>query len=470
MAITNNVVGGTNELTGSDFNRQFIGAEVLLNRRDIYKAIHNRYREGEGLADLLIGLGKKKKTVQTTYNWFEHDYLINTISGSVSAKAADQLTVEVTPDDGAGGAGSFSPGLVGDIVMVNTPGNNERVRCRIQAIVKGVTHDYTLERVNDAIDLTSVFTAPTPFDVDVYWFSNAFGDGTFQPESSMRKPLKFNGQTQIIKTQFEAFGSEAANAVEVEINGKPWYYRQGVEDALNKHMMAVEMALILGTKSDGLVDADGNDVTTTQGLESVVDERGNTLQYTSLTYGDFEDMVKRLDKERAPEVYMGLLGTDLMLDFESLMHSRGVGIKGVGADGVVGANSIAGGTGVDYSTVGGKGRAYDFGLDSYRLGGRTFHIKKWDAINYAPITGYDSSVYPKMGFFMPMVTFKDAKSGEMLDSICLRYKENDLENRFMTEWTRDRKQTNKDAFEWNHQCEVGLQVALANQHIKLQAV
>ena len=67
---------------------------------------------------------------------------------------------------------------------------------------------------------------------------------------------------------------------------------------------------------------------------------------------------------------------------------------------------------------------------------------------------------------MPMTAFKDAKTEKGLYSVLLRYKQNDMENRFMKEWTRDRNQTNKDAFEFNHQSEVGLQLGLVNGFVK----
>jgi hypothetical protein len=71
-----------------------------------------------------------------------------------------------------------------------------------------------------------------------------------------------------------------------------------------------------------------------------------------------------------------------------------------------------------------------------------------------------------MGFWMPMKAYKDAKTEKGLYSVLLRYKANDMENRFMKEWQRDRNVTNKDAFEWNHQTEAGLQLGLVNSYVR----
>jgi hypothetical protein len=480
MAIVSNGSRQTNELTNSQYNKNFIGAETLLLRRDIYHAIHNRYREKEGLAEILLNLGKKKKTANTTFNWFEHDYLINTVTGVTGdgtpnpAPTASTMIVEVgagSHQDSLGTVGEYSPFLVGDLVKANIGAGTENYAFQIKAVDKtsAGNHLYTLERVDDAVAVTSVFNVAGGETVNLFWYSNAFADGSGQPGASNRKPLNFNNVTQIHKTSEKVFGSESANEVEVNIGGKPYYYRQGVDDMTTKHMMAQNFQLAFGEKSSGLLDASGEEVLTGESLEQAIDTRGNTSTYGTLGWSDLEEMVKTLDTEMAPNTYMGLLGIDLLLDFESIMASRGMGIRGVNADFTADGTPREGGTGIDYSMYGKGGKSYDYSFDSYRIGNRTFHAKKEGGLNYKPITGYANSLYPGMGFFMPMTTVKDAKTHEMLDSVCLRYKANDLENRFMAEWTRNRKQTNEDKWEWNMQSELGLQLALVNQYVKMVA-
>ena len=146
------------------------------------------------------------------------------------------------------------------------------------------------------------------------------------------------------------------------------------------------------------------------------------------------------------------------------MRRRGADFSEVGTD-----SSAAGETGIDYCARvrDGKCKGYDFGLSSYRLLNRTYHTMKWDALNYVPISGYTDSEIPGFGFQMPMDTFKDAKSHDMLDTVCLRFKESDKENRFYKEVYRDWRQTKKDAHEWESLSDLGLMIALANCHVKM---
>lgn len=449
-----------NSLTGSNYTAEYIGAETFINKRDIQKQIFNRYREDEGLADLLVNLGKKRKTDNTTFHHFEHDFLINeaevdSVVAPNPAAPGDAVIVQITTASHQE-SGLKSPFLKGDLVLL------AGIRGQITAVdkVTANAHEYTITPNKAASDFTPLIgSLPT---LPINWYGTAFADGTEQPTSSVRKPIKYDNVTQILKTQYETHGSVAANRSEVEINGKAYYYLQGVEDASTKQMLALNYSLILGERADNLIDTtapDGAaDVETTEGLEKTIDNRGITQTYTTWDYAEFETMTRNLDGERISDEYCGLAGTDQFLGHETAQHTRNqdTGIKYTMFD----KNKKGG------MSYGDEGRAVSYGFDSYRMGGRTFHMKKWDALTYKPITGYAGNPYSDMGFWMPMKTYKDAKSDKGLYTVLLRYKANNMENRFMKEWQRDRKITNKDAFEWNLQTEAGLQLGLVNGFTK----
>lgn len=463
MSTTTSNVG--NPLTSSVYTDSYIGAETFLNKRDIYNKIFNTYREDEGLADLLLNLGRKRRTDNTTFHHWEDDFLI---SEGVAAAGAPVVAAGVAGDSATIAldatshqeAGTRSPFMVGDQLMVSGGGLiTSQVRVRVMAINKGTAnaHELTI-RPNTSVGDISTLSGGELLN----WIGTSFADGTLQPDSSVRKPARFANDTQILKTQYETHGSVAANKSEVEINGKPYYYLKGVDDAVNKQMLAVNYTLILGERADNLVDTtapDGNgDVNTTEGLERTIEQRGINQTYATWDYAEIETMVANLDDERVADEYCGLMGTLHYLAHETAHHTRNqdTGIRYTMFD-----QPIMGGM-----SSGSKDRAVSYGFDCYRTGGRSFHIKKWDALTYQPITGFAGNPYSDMGFWMPMKAFKDAKTEKGLYSVLLRYKANDMENRFMKEWQRDRNVTNKDAFEWNHQSEAGLQLGLVNGFTK----
>lgn len=458
-----------NSSTGTTYTSTYIDGEILLNKRDIYKKIFNRYREDEGIADMLLNLGKKRVTDNTVFNHFEHDFLINEAvieeaRGTLPTAPGEPLTVLITDDSHQEG-GTKSPLIEGDLVQVLG------IKSLVVSVNKAAVgdHEYTIKPVDSDPVTGDDFTpllGSLP-NAPMNWYGNAFADGTFHPESKARKPIEQNNVTQIFKTKYETHGSVAANKSEVEIKGKPFYYLQGVEDALDRQMLAVNYSLTLGKRSSSLTDDTAPDgpgvVNTTEGLEESIRTKGINQIYPSWTYAEFEKMTRSLDGQRAPGEYCAMLGTDLHLDHENELHDRQIN------------------TGIDYTmfnkkTVGGRsmkgteGRAVSFGFDSYRMGGRTMHTKKWDALNYRPVTGFTDSPYLGMGFWMPMNTVKDAKNGKGLYTVLLRYKQNDMGSRFMKEFRRGQDITGKDAVEFNHQSEVGLQLAMVNQFVRTVSV
>jgi hypothetical protein len=456
--------------TASNYTNAYIGAETFLNKREIYKGIFNKYREPEGLIDMLINLGFKKKSANTTFHWWEHDFLINSVTiASVNFQGGGAGVSMIVTIDAAshqeGGKNSFFNAK--DLVMVG------EMRGYIESVNKTVdgAHTYTIKPVEPTEDW-GVDATPTPaLGVDIVGYGNAHHDGSGQPGSKIRKPVKYLNYTQIMKYQYLMHKSEAANEAEVLVKGKPYYYRQGVEDVFDRLMIDLEYTLLLGQQSNNLVAPDqpagAGAITTTEGLQKSVENRGITQTYVNWDYAESEKMIRSLDKERAANEYCGLLGTDLYIDHEAAMHTR---TQNTSIDFSMFYRNVPGYTNAEASkksafqkAAGSK--ALSFQVDSYRLGGRTFHMKKWESLNYTPVTGYSNSKYPERGFFLPMGITKDPKDGYGMDCVSLMYKKNDMENRFMKEWTRGQEITNLDQHEWNYQMEMGLRLAKVNAYL-----
>jgi hypothetical protein len=254
-----------------------------------------------------------------------------------------------------------------------------------------------------------------------------------------------------------------ANEAEVRVKKKgggysKYYFQKGIKDVADRLSIDTEYTLLLGEQSNSLVAPDqpagAGPIRTTEGLQRSVENRGIIQTYVTWDYAQSEQMIRSLDRERAMNEYCGYLGTELYLDHETAMHTRTQN------------------TAIDFSMftrlVGGDGakKALSFGVKSYNLGDRTFHMKKWQSLNYQPVTGYANSKYPERGFFIPFAITKGNKEGHLMNTVSLMYKMDDHQgSRFMEEWTRDKKITNFDQFEWNFQCEWGLRLALVNSYL-----
>lgn len=425
----------------------YLAPNTFIHKREIAKKVFPRYRE-DTLFDFLFYTDRKVQSDNTRFNWHEWDYLYGYATvASHPASGGAGTAVEFTVDTASHQeSGTKSAGKKWDSVIING------IRGWVTAVNKATpnAHTYTVQPVKSTDDFGTLNLQAGEIMV---FYSNAKSDGSGQPTSQVRKPTLYYNYVQIFSTQYEAYGSESTNKVEFNINGKPYYYLQGVEDAALKHKMDIQFAFLLNVMGDEIQDTEnGNEpVYHTRGMEDYIDNFGNTEVYTTLDLTDLTNIEKTLSRERAPEQLMMINGVNLDIDLDLL-------IKGTLDN-----------NGMNYSAFGtgnAKQRAVDFGFDSFRFSRRTYHKKAVDYLNYLPVTGFTGSPYPDMGFVIPLDRIRGPK-GDMMDTIAMRYKANDRMNRFVKHWTRDVTITNNDKIEFNHLSEVGLQMAAVNQCIKV---
>lgn len=438
----------------------YLAPNTFLNKREIRKKVFKRYKE-ENLFDWAIYTGRIKESDNTRFNWFELGYLYGygqIASSSAAAYTAGTKVVVVLTAASHTNSGTKSPGKKWDEVLINN------IRGWIQQEDKSVpnAHNYTVKPILSTDNITggAVNALTNAF---IAFFSSSKADGQGMPTGMVRTPDLYYNYTQIIPTQFLAYGSNSANKSEVEIDGKPFYYLQGVEDAANKHNTDMMYAFILGEKWDGSLtddDQDGDPVYMTGGIDATVRDFGNPQGYTTnaLAYSDLVTMEKTLSRERAPEQLMMIDGVNYDLQLDAIIRTT------------------MSQTAINYSAFGkgdAKQRAVDFGFDSFRLSKRTYHKKTEDFLNYLPITGFSGSPYPNISYILPLDRVANPKPAgaddEEVDTLCVRFKANDKMNRYVKHWSRDVTITNQDRIEFNHMSEVGLQFAMLNQTIRMFA-
>lgn len=437
----------------------YIAPNSFLSKRETRRTIFDRYRE-DTLFDFLIHSNRTLKSAQTEFGWFEDDYLYTkaTISGATGGGAGANVVITITRPAGDGDHQKLAPGKKWDLVLIDGK------RGWVQAVDKSNASTGTFVFTVKPVTSAGNFVPASGLIGDlagktIVFFSNGKADGTGQPESMVRKPNRYYNYTQIFATQFAVDGSESANEVEVEVDGKPYFYLKGVEDAANKHNLDMEYAWLLGEMSEGLTDDEngGKAVHLTRGLEKYVDDFGNKLPYTTaFDYDKMTALEKTLARERAAKNIMLQNGINLNIDMQKsvkdLVANNGMNYAAFGN-----GNSLA--------------RHVDFGFDAFRFSNRTYFMKECEALNYEPVTGFSGSPYPDMGFAIPLDRVKnsstDSDEPEYLDTISLRFKQNDRINRFVKHWTRDVTTTNIDQLEFNHLSEAGLQMVGLNAYVKI---
>ena len=444
-----------NPSTAQIFNEGYMSGEDLLNYPDIFDSIFPFMAEEKTIVDFMIATGRKKRTVQTSFTWHEEDVLIpmaqiKAVSGTAGAGNPVTITIEAISAD-------FEiPFKKWDVLRVG--GINGWIESDADVTVDNGAgeHQFVLKPVNNTKDIVTAAGVGNW----VVWVTAAKADGTAQPSGMISKPIPYSGKTQIIPTNYTTNGSAAANKAFVKTkSGNELFYYRGVEQAVVRHKMAIVYALLIGQESVGLQDTqheDGaTDVNTTSGLDERMRNDGNTGSNTSFTFSELQNKInKKLDELFAPDEYIALLGNQLKYQVDDILFDRNI----TNASANYGAFATD-----DYTIESAKGRAVDYNFDSAKLGARTHHFRQEKALYYNQITGATGMNFPLTGYWLPADQIRDPKSGEWMDSICLRYKSSDREDRFSTEWVRDYKSDDVDKFRFNYRSELGWQQARVRQ-------
>jgi len=444
-------------------NAGYIASNTFINKRDIRKKIFPRYNE-HNLFDFLHLTDRTKETDNTLFNWHELGYLYGygqVLSSTGGAAPGASVTITLTTGSHQEG-GTKSAGKQWDLVLLNGIRGWVQTKTAVVPTNNGA-HQYIIKpiRATDTFGATPLLNNKV-----VAFFSTAKADGTGQASSMVRKPDRFYNTTQIISTQFMAYGSESANKAEVEINGKPYFYLQGEEDAATKHNTDMNFAFVLGEGTDAttpLVDTDNASevVNTTKGMEAFIRDFGNNVQWTTIDLAFMQGIEKILNRERAPVEMLMINGVNIDVLFDQFVNSE-VGQSGIQYDKFGNGNAAA--------------RAVDFGFNSFRFSKHVYHKQCADFMNYAPVTGNaitgQNSPYPDMSLVGPLDKVANPKpvgamDDDYVDTLCVRYKRNDRQNRYIKHWTRDVTVTNQDRIEFNYLSDVGLMMARLNQWIRI---
>ena len=281
-------------------------------------------------------------------------------------------------------------------------------------------------------DDTEQFPALTAAD-ELVIFTNAFSEGSGQPNSAIRGAWEYDNDAQIIKETVGYTGTEMANQMWVDVtsNGTkiPAYYFLGQVDIDYRMALRIDGALLWGkrTVNTALVDSTtGRVIKSTEGLIPYIRRIGHEQTYTagSFDVAEFDEMDRTLDRENAGNYILGMLGIELHQDIENSLktyfaNTNIVFAKQTVNDQLFNRNeSLAASVNFQYLTK----------------SERTFLFKRMGVFNNPKLYGATGYEAPKMGIFMPINKQKDPVSGNMVESIGTRYRGLGRYNRRMEVW------------------------------------
>jgi hypothetical protein len=245
-------------------------------------------------------------------------------------------------------------------------------------------------------DITAVFGAVTD-NYKLFVYGSEFPKGVGNNQKSIEPtPSTFSNSPIIMKDYFEVSGSDTAQIGWIEIAAEDgsagyfWYMkaeaetRLRFEDYMEMAMVEGELATgtdILAAAGDTLFDA-AAPVKGTQGLFSAIEDRGlvwNDFAGAAApgagALGDFDEILKNLDKQGAIEENMLFLNRATALDFDDMIAAQAGGGY---------ASTQAASYGLFENE---QEMALNFGFAGFRRGSYDFYKTDWKYLNDATTRG-----------------------------------------------------------------------------------
>lgn len=264
-------------------------------------------------------------------------------------------------------------------------------------------------------------------------FSDAWSEGSGQPDPALRGVWRYDNCAQIIKETIGYTGTEMVNQTWFNVTSKgqsiPAYYFLGQVDIDYRMALKIDGALLWGkqTTNTALIDPDtGRPIKTTEGWIPYTRRVGNEQTYVAGAFDvdEFDDMDNTLDREHAGNYILGLLGISLHQDIENSLvtyfANTNINFTKQATNSALFNSNEALSASVNFTYL--------------TKSERTFLMKRMGVFNNPKLYGASGYEAPRMGLWMPINKRKDPVSGNMVSSIGTRYRGLGKYNRRMEVW------------------------------------
>jgi len=406
---------------------------------ELYEAEVERYGN-RTLGGFLRMVGAEMPMTSDQVIWSEQNRLhIAYDSVQISVNGADpNYNVEITLPTGQDTAAV----RIGNTILVSDNATG-LVTAKLLVTSVGGANDNELEATSYEKD-TLVGTPLISTDNSLFVYGSEFGKGTVGMAGAITpKATTFTNSPIILKDNYELSGSDVAQIGWIEVStedgqsGYLWYLKAESETRL-RFEDYLEMSMVEGVKmatanqpfgGTGAVPGTQQGIKGTEGLFAAIEDRGNIYSGFagaaapgSGALGDFDEILKQLDKQGAIEENMLFLSRATALDFDDMIAA---------VNGAYASKQAA-----SYGLFDNDGdMALNFGFSGFRRGSYDFYKTDWKYLNDATTRGLSNEID---GVMIPAgtTTVYDQMLGSNIRRpfLHVRYRASETEDRKMKSW------------------------------------
>ncbi len=409
--------------------------------------------------------------------WSEQNRLHIAYKSSGAAGSTTSIQLEGTSGTISLGSANTNSLRVGNTVLItDTATGLKTLKCYV-SVSSGVATDagtsnatllpYTQTDLSGGDGTAVVFSDNEQINIFVY--GSEFAKGSASMVGELKPQFQqYNNRPIIIKDHFKISGSDTAQIGWVETTdeagqtGYSWYLKSAGETRLRfeDYLETAMVESVKGVPGASTVDstiADAGDSFGTEGLFAAIETRGNVFEDLA-TLGDFDLLLKNLDKQGSIEENMLYVNRSLALTLDDMVAGLNANYQG-------GASFGAFNNDADM--------ALNLGFSAFRRGSYDFYKSDWKYLNQADARGGFGDV---SGTLIPAgtSTVYDQSLGKNMTRpfLHVRYRTSQTDDRRMKSWVTgsigSATYTGDDVMEVHYLSERCLVVQGANNFVMLK--
>jgi len=382
-----------------DFNDGAFNQWAQQYLPELYEQEVERYGN-RTLSGFLRMVGAEMPMTSDQVVWSEQNRLhIAYDNCAVTANAGSGITVAITPGVGNPATSAIRDGNT--ILITDNATGLVSAKALVTDRTSGAsTNGYTVDCVLYETTSAALPAAITGGTCSLFVYGSEFPKGSNGMAGAIEPGVTtFVNSPIILKDNYELSGSDAAQIGWIEVatedgtSGYLWYLKAESETRL-RFEDYLEMAMVEGELQANTVAFGGNfgpggaaqNIKGTEGLFAAIEARGNVYSGFagaaapgSGALGDFDEILKQLDKQGAIEENMLFLSRATALDFDDMLAATNGGFASTQA--------------ASYGLFDNESEmALNFGFSGFRRGSYDFYKTDWKYLNDATTRGLSSAI------------------------------------------------------------------------------
>ena len=382
-----------------DFNDGAFNQWAQQYLPELYEQEVERYGN-RTLSGFLRMVGAEMPMTSDQVVWSEQNRLhIAYDNCAVAANAGSGITITITK-----GADNPATSAIRDgntiLITDNATGLLSAKALVTDRTSGGTTDGYTIDCVLYESTSAALPGGITGGACSLFVYGSEFPKGSNGMQGAIEPGVTtFTNSPIILKDNYELSGSDAAQIGWIEVatedgtSGYLWYLKAESETRL-RFEDYLEMAMVEGELQANTVAFGGNfgpggaaqNIKGTEGLFAAIESRGNVYSGFagaaapgSGALGDFDEILKQLDKQGAIEENMLFLSRQTALDFDDMLAATNGGYASTNA--------------ASYGLFDNEAEmALNFGFSGFRRGSYDFYKTDWKYLNDATTRGLSSAI------------------------------------------------------------------------------